>query len=364
MNSTFFVVTKYYRLSLYLIQAFACITFCILALFVLVYFINRIFKLYREMRSVTPEKLYFYKKYNFRNHLKNLKIKVMINNFIIVILLIELVNNIVSFFIFLILCLRHFYNNAFEGFHWYLHQIGFISYFCYLPILCLLMNVLWLVYLHSECKYSIKRWTAYILLRLIAIYIVCRWQYWEYATHDKAVYQHTYSSIYWITRVTFEIIDLFTYVKYSKRFYLHLKSRVLEAKLFYDKRQYLQNSYICHHFKIATILVVIAFLLHTFGDINYIIMILTYYLSTDSNYQVFTKTEWSYIIQVQIVPLNTFHLLYRILLNLNYFYLFSIFIFMKWKQRSQFNKVNDKIRPLVKRYHDTINENYLSREVI
>ena len=56
------------------------IIFCVLALFVLVYYIRRRYKLYKE-RNRIPQELLIMESY--RNHLKNLKIKCIINNFII-----------------------------------------------------------------------------------------------------------------------------------------------------------------------------------------------------------------------------------------------------------------------------------------
>ena len=60
--------------------------FCVLVLFVLVYYIRRRYKLYKEINRI-PQELLIMESY--RNHLKNLKITCVINNFIIVILVME-----------------------------------------------------------------------------------------------------------------------------------------------------------------------------------------------------------------------------------------------------------------------------------
>ena len=62
------------------------IIFCVLALFVLVYYIRRRYKLYKEINRIPQELLI---KESYRNHLKNLKLKCIINNFVIIILVIE-----------------------------------------------------------------------------------------------------------------------------------------------------------------------------------------------------------------------------------------------------------------------------------
>ena len=54
------------------------------------YYLSRRFKLYKEIREITVEQLW---QPSYKNHLKNLEIKSMIANFIIIILLIEIPNN-------------------------------------------------------------------------------------------------------------------------------------------------------------------------------------------------------------------------------------------------------------------------------
>ena len=77
-----------------LIYSILSTIFCILALFVLVYYIRRRYKLYKEINRIPQEMLI---NESYRNHLKNLKIKCLINNFIIVILVIEFIQNLCQF---------------------------------------------------------------------------------------------------------------------------------------------------------------------------------------------------------------------------------------------------------------------------
>ena len=70
----------------HLIFSLLPIQFCLLSLFVLAYYTRRRYRLYKEIRRV-PHNLLILEGY--RNHLKNLKLKCIISNFIIVILVLE-----------------------------------------------------------------------------------------------------------------------------------------------------------------------------------------------------------------------------------------------------------------------------------
>ena len=77
-----------------LISSILCLIFCVFALFVLVYYKRRRYKLYKEINRIPQELLI---REFYRNHLKNLKIMCIINNFIIVILVIEFILNLCEF---------------------------------------------------------------------------------------------------------------------------------------------------------------------------------------------------------------------------------------------------------------------------
>ena len=81
------------------------IIFCVLALFVLVYYIRRKYKLYKE-RNRIPKDLLIMESY--RNHLKNLKIKRIINNFIIAILVMEIIQNLGEISVYFPNLIEHF----------------------------------------------------------------------------------------------------------------------------------------------------------------------------------------------------------------------------------------------------------------
>ena len=331
-------------------QSFSCLSFLLLAFFVLIHFLKRLKSLFLQRRYFHEHQ---HHKHNFdvTNHLKNLSIKLLITNFIILILIIEILNNFSSLIIYILLCIEYFKASHLkiysESSHLKIYrianEIGFITYFCYLPTLCLIMNVIWLVYMHSPYKYVIARWSLYIVLRLVAISIIQNWQLMEYATQDEELYKGMYKMLYFFLRAVMEIIDLITYVVYSKRLVSHLKGRELEAKLFEDKMKYLENKYVRVHFTFTTILVTIAFLIHTLGDTNFILYLASSIFTTNNNMK-----------HIELVPMMGFHISYRIVLNLNYFYIIFVFVAIQWRRKLQLDNINKYIHPIVRRYQQTL----------
>ena len=329
-----------------LVLAFICSTFCVLATFVLIYYIRRSYCLHLEIKGIDSEKLWYP---NFQNHLKNLKIKAMISNFVILIILVEIVNSgAMSYQNILYIANAAKLTSVIKA----LIHIGVISRLCHFPLLCLFMKVLWLVYLHSPYKYTIMRWAAYIVLRLIVLYTVFiaqKFDYWSENNYIMMAYMLSYGSIC----ILFQTLDLITYMLYSRRFYLHLKSRELEAKLFMDREKYIENKYLRIHFKVATILVVIIMFIYNgvsitsiaFTCFNNLLLILS----------IETVKTWFISSQLLVdVPLDFFQFIFRVLLSLNYLYVFFVILYKYWKKKHNFDKVNDKIRPLVREYQDQI----------
>ena len=100
----------------------------------------------------------------------------MIANFVMIILLVEM-GNVLSL-VFMdrcrILTLFKMENNCLNTLltH-FLEQdiLGGIT-AIYTPILCLFVEVLWLVYLHSPYKYCFIKWVVYMIVKLLAVLIV------------------------------------------------------------------------------------------------------------------------------------------------------------------------------------------------
>ena len=143
--------------------AIVCFSFCLLASTLLIYYSRLRYNLRLSIRGFPRENLW---KISYQNHIKNLKIKCTIANFAIIILLIEIANN-GSISIETILQFSD-HRQAWN----ILNHVRFISKYSLIPLLCMLLDVLWLAYLHSQYKYTIMRWTAYIILRIVVLNIL------------------------------------------------------------------------------------------------------------------------------------------------------------------------------------------------
>ena len=146
------------------------IIFCALTLFVLVYYIRRRYKLYEEINRIPQELLI---KDSYRNHLKNLKIKCIINNFIIVILVMEFVQNFGQIFVFFLSAITNSVMNlSLREIEYSFSLFTIPIYYSLVPVLYTLMYFLWLAYRKYEYKYTIIRWKRYIVIRIFLIYLV------------------------------------------------------------------------------------------------------------------------------------------------------------------------------------------------
>ena len=155
-------------------QDFFMISFCFFSLIILVYYIRRRYHLYLEMKTITAEQLWFL---SFQNHLKNLRIKAMIANFVMIILLVEMgsVLNLVFTDRCRILTLFKMENNCSDSFILSFVEKDILSCITaqiYIPILCLFVKVLWLTYLHSPYKYCFIKWVVYMIVKILAVQIV------------------------------------------------------------------------------------------------------------------------------------------------------------------------------------------------
>ena len=345
-----------------MIQDSLAIPFCFFSLIILVYYVRRRYHLYLEMKAITTEQLWFP---NFQNHLKNLKIKAMIANFVLIILLVE-IGNILSWVFMercIILTSLKLENNCSDSIVTSLLEftiLNSITDSVYIPILCLFMKVLWLVYLRSSYKYCVMKWVVYMIVKVIATQIV------ELITKILSG-MYGYSPTFQILpynagsnceRLVLYLLDwipmLFEYIhylKYSRRFYLLLKGIELENKFSLDREKYLESKFVRIHFKVSTILVAIGLFFKVLGwmpvlrffTIRYLIELLT-------NNQL--SPELNDILQGK--PILVFlGIFYRILWNLNYLYMFFVILLQYYKKRNNRN-INDRIRPLVRAYQDRI----------
>lgn len=236
---------------LFLINSSIPIPFCFLAFIALVYYVKRRLKLHKFLNRVSIQ---LAREPTYQSHVKNLQIKSMIYNFFIIILIIEILNNSCYTICLLPIWFEYFGVENFEylititQLPFYLEEItGLIL----VPILCLVLKVLWLAYHNCPYKYTIMRWTWYCTIKMLI---------WlgllsvEYIRPDYVPVKNIIDYIFFAILFT---SDFVIYLAYSRRFYLHLKSRQREAFYFCDGEKYREERNICLHFKYTTIIVAI-----------------------------------------------------------------------------------------------------------
>ena len=342
-----------------LISSILAIIFFVLALFVLVYYIRRRYKLSKEINRIPQELLI---KESYRNHLKNLKIKCIINNFIIVILVMEFILNFGHIFLYLPYLIILFVKD---------HGLNFLNlftilndsplftipiYYSLVPVLSMLMDFLWLAYRKYEYKYTIIRWTWYIVIRILIVFLV------EYYCILLFFIPLDYIIVYILSNsfyVIFPIIDFVQFVYYARKFYLNLKSREKQIRLFYfDKKAYLDCKYLRIHYKIATILVGMALLFFTLSSSANLFAIfydITYYIPISQRlYNIISIVYNIYIGFICILA----YFISQVLFIFYYLYIYIVVVVYKsYRDGQKLKNINDYIKPIMKQYHD----NYYNR---
>ena len=326
--------------------------FCVLALFTLVYYIRRRYKLYKEIKRI-PKNLLILEEY--KNHLKNLKLKCTINNFIIIILIIEIVQNVFQFIIYFPDWIIDFLEEC--SLYWELKFYSSLLYlpirYSFVPVLSMMMTFLWLAYRKYEYKYTIIRWTWYIVIRTLVIFII------QYSTLTKLIplnYQTSNQFFTYVPLGIFPIIDFIQFVYYARIFYLHLRSKEKEIRLFYfDKKAYLDSKFLRIHFKVATILVGIALFFCTLGTsvsifshFDSVLPTLSIPAGYQQLYNIFTLLFDSLTFNISVFSF----LIFEVLLTLNYLYIFIVVVYKSYKDRKRLENINEYIRPIMKQYHD------------
>ena len=339
-----------------LILSILSFIFCVLALFVLVYYIRRRYKLYKEINRIPQDLLM---KESYRNHIKNLKITCIINNFIIVILVMEfilyfgqiLMNSpyVIAYFV------KEFNIHFLTELQNYSTLFTIPIYYSFVPLLTMMMDFLWLAYRKYEYKYTIIRWTWYIAIRISVVFLL---EYSFIFNWISADYQTIYCDFVSIIFSSVPIIDFIQFVYYARKFYLHLKSREKEIRLFYfDKKAYLDSKYLRIHFKIATILVATALFFFTFGNIacsfNIFYDIPDYIAIPQQLHDIIITVYNIYIYFIT----NPSSFISQALFIFNYLYIFIVVVYKAYRDGQKLYNINNYIKPIMKQYHD----NYYNR---
>ena len=171
-----------------------------------------------------------------------------------------------------------------------------------------------------EYKHTIIRWTWYIVIRSLVVFLVI---YSINCISIPVVYEIIFYDPVNAFLGIFPIIDIIEFVYYTRKFYLHLKSREKEIRLFYfDKKASLDNKFLRIHFKIATILVVNALFFSTLAistNLFYIFAEITY--CTHIPKQLYDITIIVYDIYADFVANLSFSI-FEVLIIFNYLYIF------------------------------------------
>ena len=335
-----------------LISSILFIIFCVLALFVLVYYIRRRYKLYKEINRIPQELLI---KESHRNHLKNLKIKCFIYNFIIVILVMEFIQNLCQLIFYFPYVIKYFVKDfnfcPFMEIEKYSQLVYMSTYYSFVPVLTMMMDFLWLVYRKYENKYTMIRWIWYIVIRTLVLF------FFQHTIPFSLDYQIICSFLTCAIYGIFPIIDFIQFVYYARKFYLHLKSREKEIRLFYfDKKAYLDSKYLRIHFKIATILVVNALF---FATLSISTVALCEIFGILDHMVISQQLDENFLIIYYCFGFisNLYYLICQVLFIFNYLYLFIAVVYKSYRDGQKLKNINDYIKPIIKQYHD----NYYNR---
>ena len=314
--------------------------FSLLAIAVFCHFLRRRYLLRGEIKNISKDDLM---KPCYQNHLKNLQIKLMITNFVIIIVFVEFMFNLSLAGRALPKWKDTFKENIFsfqdlKKASLTLRYIGIITVYCHIVIPCLLLKVLLLAYFHCPHRYTVMRWSIYITVRCVVFV-------GSFFINSK-IYTKELRSLRDILGSVAFFADFFTYIIYSRRFYLHLKSREKEARLFKDRTTYLNERAICIHFKVASILVTIALFALLFPQMIYPVINIPGIYIAHYNEEIYKIME-STIKAVE----NIGYIIYSLVFILNYLYMISLVVGSYLMQKRGLVHVNKKIKPIITAYH-------------
>ena len=215
------------------------------------------------------------------------------------------------------------------------------------------MDILWRIYRKYGYKYTIARRIVYIVLRALFMF-VCQFLYVHCDGSGPIDYRMSLGLVYSTSAGCFYIFDFIQFVHCSRKFHLHLKSREKEIRLFYfDKKAYLDSKYIRIHFQVATTIVAISLFFFTFGNSFWELLEPSFdiieglHQDIEANHGVVSQSLISYVCFPSII-------IYKILININYLYILLIFAYKSFRKRQDFANINNKIRPLIEKYHNNL----------
>lgn len=321
------------------------IPFLLVTLLVLGYYIRKRYRLYQEIKRVPPGLLFME---NYKNHLKNLKVKSMVSTVIIVILIVEFLYNVTYILSKFPIWLSQFGVNDqhLEVFQGYVSSVNVVLRLSFVPLLNFFMDLLWLVYRKYEYKYTRIKWITYIVVRVILMVYV----------NTSFLPTSIDTSLIQLNITFFHILDFVQFIYYSRRFYRHLKSREKEIRLFYfDRKAYLDSRYLRIHFMVATILVIIAlfFFTLTFAIQNVYFVLGNILLFAQADFTTFLDLFFLPYMYTLVISL----ILTNVVFTLNYVYIVLVVVLKSIRDRQKLANINEAIKPIMKKYHDNFFNN-------
>ena len=224
------------------------------------------------------------------------------------------------------------------------------TYYSLIPVLTMMMDFLWLAYRKYEYKYTIIRWTWYIVMRIPFLFL------FHYSIPLSLDYQTIYSLLICAIYGICPIIDLIQFMYYARKFYFHLKSREKEIRLFYfDKKAYLDSKFLRIHFKIATILVGIALFFSTLANSAAALSLIPNYYTVIPQQ---LNENLIIILYCFCFIANLSYFISQIFFVLNYLYIFIVVVYKAYRDGQKLKYINDYIKPIMKQYHDSYYNRY------
>ena len=325
---------------------------------VLIYFLYQKYQIGIQIRNVPYSTIF---SIDLDKVKKNLEVQSMVYNFLIVIMLIEIITNVFTG----IGVIGHSENVAFTyrnrtefitvERNRYLHYIGNLSEITIglvFPILCLFLIVLRRAFINLPYKKWVRKYSVYILIRVIVMLIL----FWFNATFIIGVF----------VQLLLAIFDYCVYISSSRAFYILLKGRRDEAFYHFSRKDYLEKKRIANQFfytQVSTHFLGFLLLLfdifffsattfHTFSHPNFFeIMTFGYFPKFPSLWYAFAFKIGSIFGRIRTV--------FVCLIELYIFFAYcfvSISILVKlFIRRKKFNHVNDWLtRPLMEKYRSSL----------
>ena len=317
-------------------------------------------------------------KLNIVNIKRNFEIKLLVSNYILILLTVELVNNICLVYSWVNINLVHFKVPVFtEDFNctetssdtkfgfsvstwFYLLPLNISSTLSIiiLPIVCLLLNTLKCVYLNYPYRKTMKRWIIAIILRFIIVF-------------GLVITIQTYFLVILIKAILFTI-DFILYVNYTYKFYVVLKGRKIEAHWHSTKTEFREKSRILSGFVFTTVYSMLLFFILLIGYLVSVpLFVIEEYLQTPCEMEyltlgIFPNIDLTYSVEKLISELFIYTSTAKYIISIThqlgiFFAYFAVCIrilIVEYKRQNNLKEVNKPIHEMVMKYQNAIYSRY------